>query len=1100
MRHTSILLLCGIVLLVLIAAGDAEGAFKKMEGGRTAFEMTIQQGHSDWVNAVAFFPDGSFFASASKDATVKIWSMDGKILKTLPHDYLVLAVAVSRDGKYLASAGPEEVRVWSIHKGDLIATFRTKSYAQAVGFSADGKKVISGWSDGFLRAYDLERRSLSWEIRAHTSGVRALAVSPGGVLIATGSFCREARDKRDTVLRLWYAESGKPAGGLEGHRGDIADAAFSGDGQMLASCGDLGEIMLWSVKGRSLIKTFPGSPRNVNMKRLALSNDGRYLAATGMESENVRIWRIPDASPVASFSAQRAGNNDLRFSPDSRFLLTASDDHSLRLWDIRTLKCERVYPGSSGRVTSVDITSDGTRVVAGVQGVKSSVKVWNLTDGSMQATCRGYNTVAFSPEGRHYATAVDSSVGFSFDNNYENSVEIFTLDGERIKELAGPRNDVNALCYSPDGRYLAAAGNKEIRVWDVATGRTAYHFKELGRNVEDVRFTPDGRNVVVIGENGLSIRSIADGTAREGYHCRDEIRSIAVSRTHLAAAVFKDVLLWKRGSEAPRTLKGHTAAVLSVAMSPDGRYLASGGYDRRILLWRISDGTVMREYRGHQDWIRAVRFTPDGRHIISGSHDSSVRVWNVKDGSSMALVSSGDSEWIMYNDDGYFDGSRYGGQAVLMAAGLDSWGVDQFAVGNNRPDIILQRMGLGAKPLIDTFYSRYLSRLKKSGYSNEEALSDRPHAPDAKLTSMAIKGKYCTVGLALSDSLYDIKSYSVFVNDVPLYGAYGKPAKGKKISLVETVELTEGKNKIEVSCVNAKGAESFRALTYAEYKAPVKGDLYFLGFGVSRYRDASLDLKYADKDARDLAEMCAGMKDAYNNVHVKTYLNEEVTTENIRRAKDFLRNAKADDTFVLFIAGHGIHDTDREATYYYLTHAADRNNLAGTCAHFEMIEDMLQGIAPRSKLFLMDTCESGEIDDDVQSRYHAAAGSRGIKARAARGLAITGKAAPVKRPFLLKRDRYIFNDLIRRSGAIVFSSSRGGEFSYESDSIRNGYFTKELIAAIKDRAADKNRDGLVSTDELREYVPQAVAKGTGDLQHPTVDRDNLYQKFAFPAK
>ena len=73
-----------------------------------------------------------------------------------------------------------------------------------------------------------------------------------------------------------------------------------------------------------------------------------------------------------------------------------------------------------------------------------------------------------------------------------------------------------------------------------------------------------------------------------------------------------------------------------------------------------------------------------------------------------------------------------------------------------------------------------------------------------------------------------------------------------------------------------------------------------------------------------------------------------------------------------------------------------------------------------------------------------------------------------------------------------------GEFSYEMDELKNGLFTEELINALTSSKADKNGDNFVTVDELRNYVPQAVARLSGDLQHPTVDRDNIYLNFAFP--
>lgn len=102
-----------------------------------------------------------------------------------------------------------------------------------------------------------------------------------------------------------------------------------------------------------------------------------------------------------------------------------------------------------------------------------------------------------------------------------------------------------------------------------------------------------------------------------------------------------------------------------------------------------------------------------------------------------------------------------------------------------------------------------------------------------------------------------------------------------------------------------------------------------------------------------------------------------------------------------------------------------------------------------------------------------------------------------RRPILLQRDRYIFNDLLRRSGTIVFSSSRGNEFSYESDAVENGYFTEQILSALSGDG-DSVKDGQVSTAELESHVSRTVAELSDGLQHPTVDRDNISASFAFP--
>ena len=362
------------------------------------------------------------------------------------------------------------------------------------------------------------------------------------------------------------------------------------------------------------------------------------------------------------------------------------------------------------------------------------------------------------------------------------------------------------------------------------------------------------------------------------------------------------------------------------------------------------------------------------------------------------------------------------------------------------------------------------------------------------------------LNLAFSDSKVNLTRYNVYINDVPVFGALGKTISGRNIQVTEQFPICFGKNKVEVSCFNEYGNESFRTISSVESKINKSKDIYLLAFGVSKYNDPKLNLQYADKDALDLSKVIETYKGkGFENVFTKVLTNEQVTPDAIKAAKDFVKNAKVDDTFILFIAGHGMHDKDAEATYYYLTSNADINNLKGTAADFETIEDLLQGIPPRNKLFLMDACESGEIDDETYENLTGFENLSGLGI-ASRGFKSTStpttnnQQQSTKRSYLYQKDRYIYNDLVRRSGAIVFSSSQGGELSYERSDIENGLFTEYIMKALITTEADKDGNGTVSTDELRIYVTEQVAKASGDLQHPTVDRDNIYQKFGFQMK
>jgi uncharacterized caspase-like protein len=164
---------------------------------------------------------------------------------------------------------------------------------------------------------------------------------------------------------------------------------------------------------------------------------------------------------------------------------------------------------------------------------------------------------------------------------------------------------------------------------------------------------------------------------------------------------------------------------------------------------------------------------------------------------------------------------------------------------------------------------------------------------------------------------------------------------------------------------------------------------------------------------------------------------------------------------------------------------------------FDEIESLLRDIAPRRKLLLLDTCESGELDETTRAELAAKMRDAGLAARTSPVFEQARTGQP-KRVFLYERDRYIYNDLARRTGSIIFSASHAGEMSFESPKIQNGFFTHEILEALASSQADSNQDGKISIDELEAFVSLKVALMTGGLQRPTVDRDNINQRFAFP--
>jgi hypothetical protein len=460
----------------------------------------------------------------------------------------------------------------------------------------------------------------------------------------------------------------------------------------------------------------------------------------------------------------------------------------------------------------------------------------------------------------------------------------------------------------------------------------------------------------------------------------------------------------------------------------------------------------------------------------------------------------------MFSDDGFFDASRRGQALVAAVQGTRVFAIDQLAPRNNRPDVLYERLGIGDDEIRAHFRTRYERRLRKLGLRPDQLASVFDAAPQAKIVSLrgvpAGRGKVVEVEAELRSQASELSHYQVYVNDVPLLGAVGRPIRGHVQRVKERIELIEGSNRIELAARSVNGIESLRDFRTVHYRRSAKRDLYFLAFGVSHYRDGRLNLAFAHKDALDLGAVVARSKGRhFADVHIHVHVNDQVTVQAIAGAKRLLHGAKVDDTVVLFLAGHGMHTKGARADYFFLTHEANPNDLRKSAASFDLVEGLLGDIAPRRKLLLVDTCESGEREETSEATLSALAVRRGLSPRTpggtGRGIRIVSQKSR-RRPYLLNRERYIYNDLARRTGAIVFSSSRGNEFSYEREDWQNGAFTAEIKLGLTTRAADLDGDGRVTTEELRKYVSAAVARRTGELQHPTIDRDNLETRIELP--
>lgn len=1062
-------------------------------------EFIIQRGHSDLVEQLDVTRDGTLAVSGGWDGRMILWSLnEGRVLRSMGgHVGPVRDVALSLDGRLAASFGcarmgfdedydldndegrclESNIQLWEVDTGALLHSFTCKS--QAVGrvrFDAEGHLIAS---------FCLEQPPEEDDERFDDEGFDDEGFDDEGA--SGGELEEEAPDPAlDLGLRVWRVRSGE-----EVHDMDLRRRAAT---------------LLETPRGREI--GYSGAR--------TYSKKGRTAPVVVMENDR-EVASLGEASKLCQ---------DIRFTQRGALILCAHLERAIRVWDASTGRLLADLAGKVDMVTSLSFSPDGERLAVGSYNQGLNLRVWDLANARLGRALKSHGgwveAVAFSPDGSTLASSGCAEVSPT-DKRYCKEGATFVWDP--LNWTPQTFNTLNSpdLVYNGSETLFSRQGvGVRRQLLNRGKARWLEPFNDEGGKANVAAIAAGGGRLFVAGWDNeatdpeeevvlrwfkaSNLKPLGALTSTQLWMMNSYPSAMATDRDGVRVVLGSDrgeVAVWNtelQRAEVDPQLKQtrHAEDVRSVAITHDGELVASGDYGGVIHVWSVAEPRQVRRLTGHGGAIEALSFSPDKRLLASASRDGTTRVWDLDSGSVVTLVGSG-GQWVIFDDEGHFDASAGGVNFAATVQGTRTANLDQAAVHANRPDLILKSLGMGSPEVLTHLKARYLRRLRKLGLEQRDLKTVSSTPPQAYLR-VASPATGADGEVTLDIELVDdsaLLSYQVFLNGVPSDEA-PLAISGTRARLTKQVTLIDGVNVVEVSALDVDGQESFRARAELEHQDPGRGALTFVGLGVSTYADPELNLNFAHKDALDLGRVFDAVGD-YDAVHTHIFTDAEVTPEVVAQINALLAEAHPRDTLVLFIAGHGMHDTDPEATYYYLTHNTQMNDLAGSALSFEAIEAILRKAPHRKKLFLMDTCESGDLDEEVEQAALAVAAPSGLNARGfkRKGDAITLEGSR-RRPWLSHNDRFIYTDLTRRSGAIVFSSSRGSEFSYESKVTEQGFFTEALLQAMTTSAGDLNQDGRLTLGELRRYVIRAVGERSKGLQNPVVDRDNIHQSWSFP--
>jgi hypothetical protein len=288
-------------------------------------------------------------------------------------------------------------------------------------------------------------------------------------------------------------------------------------------------------------------------------------------------------------------------------------------------------------------------------------------------------------------------------------------------------------------------------------------------------------------------------------------------------------------------------------------------------------------------------------------------------------------------------------------------------------------------------------------------------------------------------------------------------------------------NLITISAVDALGRESIPDQLSIFGKKPTTAKFIYVGIGISKYKDSTMNLVYADEDVERMSRYFK-----WNNgdkADTSTLTNERATKENIIALKSKLLKTSIDDIVVLSFSGHGL--LDSLGNFYFANHDINFSQPKSTGISFEQLQFLLDDIPARRKLLLLDACHSGEVD---QTNASIGSADGQIKEDGTKGgsVEVTSVSLTDRNSFQLMLTNFV--DFSSNNGAFVISAAGGEEVAYETEEV-GGVFSHSVINAV-DALSKTYRDNDYSVSELQKLIYSNVLTFGEGRQTPTTRSQN----------
>lgn len=507
------------------------------------------------------------------------------------------------------------VRVYGPDLRTPLAAVRAGAPIVAVAMSRDGRRLVTMVDAGRAILWDVKTgQRIASLPRAPTSA----AFSPDGRLLVT-------TERR--VFRVWSATDGAllATRTLPAH---ITLATFTPAGDRVVA-----------AAGR-IVRTFlpSGEPAGITVDHgarvtsVAVTADGRTLVTAGNDHV-VRVWSLLNGRPERDLTGHRTDVTSLALNPNRPVLVSTSTGGTARLWDLRTRQFLYELTGHINRVTGAAFDGRGAHLVT--WSTDGTARVWNVDDGRAMAVLpagdKPVTSAAFGPNGVVITTAGDGLVKLWRPQLTP-----------RLRLVARVGTHARAAAFTRSGRRVVVATAGRLVVLD-SRGRRLLQ-RHVSTAAQAVAISDDGRRFAYATGRRVVVARVEPGHPDETATVPSAPAALALApggRRLAVGTATGAVLLRRLGTGTVSTLPGDDAAVTSLAFSPAGDRIAAGHRRGFVTVWRASGGAPLFSRLTHTAGtaVLGVAFSRSGRLVVTAGHDSDVRIVAAGDGQPVADLS-----------------------------------------------------------------------------------------------------------------------------------------------------------------------------------------------------------------------------------------------------------------------------------------------------------------------------------------------------------------------------------------------------------------------------------------------------------------------------